>query len=171
MVRTVARVLIIADGFHDAEIKIPKIALERSGHAVKIAGKTRSKILSLDGTEFLPDFAVYEVNPDYFDAVIVVGMNSGELTDNSNLVYLLRKVALKGKIVAGITKGPLVLAAAGILTGKRATVYPEKEAVRELRESNARYEEEHVVRDGNILTADDHESSEELIREIIKILG
>lgn len=164
------RILIIANGFHDEEVKTPKTILERSGHTVKLAGTTRSKIMSLNGTEFLPDFAIYEVNPDYFDVVIIAGKGAGELSKNRNLIYTLRKMALKEKIICGVTAGPLVLAAAGLLTGKSATVYPEREAIKELKESNAKYERRHVVQDGNIITADDPESSEELTREIIKFL-
>lgn len=161
--------MIIAHGFHDDEINIPKSLLERSGHTVKLAGMTRSKIISRDGTGFLPDFAIHEVNPDYFNVVLIVGRGARELGGNSILLQTLRNMALKGKTICGVTTGPLVLAAAGLLTGKRATASPE--AVRLLKDYNARYEDRHVVRDENILTADDPESSEELVREIIKIIG
>ena len=164
-----SKILIIAHGFHDGEINVPKTLFEHSGHTVKIAGMTRSKIVSRDGTEFLPDFAIHEVNPDYFNVVIVVGKGARELSGNMNLVHTLRKMALKGKIVCGVTTGPLVLAAAGLLTGKRATVSPE--AVKLLKDYNTKYEDRRVVRDENILTADDPESSEELVRDILKIIG
>ncbi len=165
------RILITGSGFGSDEINLPKRILEWSGHAVKIAAPSRSKITSTDGSEFAPDLAFYEINPDYFDAIIVVGKDAEGMSTDRNLTGLLRKMALKGKVVGGITMGPLALAAAGLLTGKRATVFPEKNAIRELKESNAKYEQRHVVCDGNVITGDDPESAEELVREIIKILG
>jgi len=167
----VPRILITGSGFGSDEIDLPKKILERSGHVVKIAAPSRSKITSADGSEFIPDLAFYEINPDYFGAIIIIGRDAGGMSTDRNLIALLRKMALKGKVISGITAGPLVLAAAGLLTGKRATVFPERDAIRELKESNARYEQRHVVCDGNIITGDDPESSEELVREIIKILG
>jgi len=167
------RALIIVNqrGFHSDEINVPRKMLECAGHSVKIASTLRSNAVSSDGSSFSPDFAVYEVNPDYFDAVIVVGEGAEELARKRDVVSVVRRVALRDKIVSGITMGPLVLAAAGVLGGKRATISPRERAVKGLRECNAIRDANHVVRDGNVITGDDHESSEELTREIIKIIS
>lgn len=166
-----ALIVVNQNGFHSEEVNTPKKILERSGHSVKIAGILRSNAVSSDGSSFSPDFAVYEVNPDYFDAVIVVGEGAAELARKRDVVSLARAMAMKDKVVAGTTNGPLVLAAAGILGGRRATVQAGERSIRGLSECNAKYESRHVVVDGKIVTADDPESSEELAKEIIKILG
>lgn len=173
MVEDLARALIVVNqkGFHSDEVSIPKRMLESSGHSVKIASTLRSNAVSSDAVSFSPDFAVYEVNPDYFEAVIVVGEGADELARKRDVVSLIRNMALKDKIVAGITMGPLVLAAAGVLSGRRATVQPGERAVKGLKECNARHDPAHVVVEGNILTGDDPESTEDLIKEMIKILG
>ena len=168
-----AKVLLIVNksGFHSEEIDSLKTAFRYAKHSVKIAAITRTKIVSSDDSEFLPDIAIYEANPNYFDVVVVLGQDTKELAKNRSTLSLIRNVALKEKIVGGITMGSLVLAAAGILGGRRATICPERDAIRELREANARYESRHVVRDGNIITADDPESAEEFLKEIIKMIG
>ena len=173
MVEDLVRALIIVNqrGFHSDEVTVPKKMLEYSGHTVKIASTLRSNAVSSDGSSFSPDFAVYEVNPDYFDAVIVVGESADELARKRDVVSVVRKVALRDKIVGGITMGPLVLAAAGVLGGKKATIFPRERAVKGLKECNAVRDSNHVVRDGNVITGDDHESSEEFTKEIIKILS
>ncbi len=168
-----AKVVIVVNqnGFHSDEINLLQNELRRVGHSLKIASLTRSRLTSSDGKEFMPDLAIYEVNPNYFDALVVAGEGAKELSANRNVISLVRNMMLKGKVVGGITDGPLVLAGAGILGGRRATVYPDKNSIKELTECNARYEEKHVVCDGNILTADDPESSGEFVKEIIKMLG
>ncbi|NYZ76749.1 DJ-1/PfpI family protein [Candidatus Micrarchaeota archaeon] len=168
-----AKALIILNqrGFHEDEVNVPKKAMERLGHSVKLASITRNSAFSRNGTEFRPDFALYELDAAYFDVVLVVGEGTRELASKKEAILFVRNAALRGKIIGGLTGGPLVLAAAGVLGGKRATVLPDKDCIRELCQCNARYSAEHVVSDGNVVTADDPESSEEFIREIIKILG
>lgn len=168
-----ARVLIITNqqGFNSDEVSIPKKMLERSGHVVKTASITRSNAVSSDGSSFSPDFAIYEVNPDYFEAVIVVGEGADELARKRDVVSVVRRIALRDRVVGGITMGPLVLAAAGVLGGRRATVYRTQRALNGLKECNARPSGDRVVCDGNTVTAQDHESAEEFAKEIIKMLS
>ncbi|GEM_PF-1781682 len=166
------RALIISNhkGVTDKEIIIIRKTLERAGHTVKLASLTRNSILTKEGTEFKPDFAIFEVNPDFFNAVFVVGEGAAELVGRRNILSIVRAIALRGKICGGITNGPLVLGAAGILGGKKATVYPKREAIKELIQDNAKYSNEHVVSDGNIVTADDPESVEDFVKEICLVL-
>jgi protease I len=152
-----ARVLMIVaqDGFRDEELLVPKEVLEREGHSVKVASKTRMKARGSRGASVMPDMAFYEINPDFFDCLIVVGgPGSPALADEPEVRRLLMGAMSKGKVIGGICLGPLSLAASNVLLGRRATIYPDKGAIRRLRECAAEYVREPVVVDGKVVTAD-----------------
>jgi protease I len=62
------------------------------------------------------------------------------------------------------------LAKAGILKGKRVTVYPADFALAEIRRANATYVDEPVVVDGNLITAVGPEAAKEFGEQIVKML-
>ncbi len=152
-----AKVLMIVAqaGFRDEELLVPREILERAGHTVKIASLTRSRATGTKGAEVQPDMAIYEANAEFFDCIAVVGgPGSAALAERKDVVGLLAKANGKGKVVAAICLGPLSLARAGVLGGKNATVFPDRQAIQALRNCGATYLAKPVVRDGNVITAD-----------------
>jgi len=157
-----AKILMIVaqSGFRDEELTIPREVLERSGHDVKVASLTRAKAQGSRGLSITPDMAVYEANPEFFEAVVVVGgPGSPSLAENEDVIKLLVSANQKGKLIGGICLGPMALAKAGVLTGKNATVFPDRKAISLLRETAANYRPEPVVEDGSIVTADGPQSA------------
>ncbi|MDD3574201.1 MAG: DJ-1/PfpI family protein, partial [Methanospirillum sp.] len=59
----------------------------------------------------------------------------------------------KGKIVSAICLSSVVLAKAGVLKGKLATVWNDDAAIELLREGGATYKPEPIVTDGKVITA------------------
>ncbi|HID73356.1 TPA: DJ-1/PfpI family protein [Candidatus Micrarchaeota archaeon] len=168
-----AKVLMIIaqEGFRDEEYQIPRETIEKAGHSVKVASITRSKATGKFGAVVQPDLAVHEANPEYFDAIVVVGGPGAKaLADNAEVINLLEKANLKGKKICAICVAPMILAKAGVLSGKNATVFPDREAVAELRAGGALYREQNVVTDGNVVTAKGPEAAEEFGREVVKLL-
>ncbi len=163
-----ARILmVLADGFLSAELKL-KTLLERKGHNVRIAAKQRIPIRSKDGETAMPDLALYEINPDYFDFVIVGGEDMKSVI-TPGLIAAIRKCATK-RGVAGTGSGPVALAFAGILNGKNATVAKNDKSIKFLVDSGARYVDGEIVVDGNIMTAAYPEMTEEIFGKITKLL-
>ena len=120
-----AKVLIIIaqEGFRDEELFVPKEIIEKAGHIVKVASLNRAKATGSMGGVVLPDMAVYEANPEYFDAFIIAGgPGSPTLAKSKEVVELVGAAFKKGKLVAAICLGPMTLAAAGVLSKKNATV-------------------------------------------------
>lgn len=159
-----AKVLMIVaqEGFRDEELLVPKEILDREGHTVKVASLTRSKASGSKGAVVLPDMAVYEANPTYFDAIVIVGgPGSPVLAKTKEVVDLVEKAYKAGKIVAAICLGPMTLAAAGVLSDKRATVYPSKDGIGAVRDGGAKYASEPVIVDGSVITADSPQSAGE----------
>ncbi len=147
--------IIAQSGFRDEELLVPKEVLERSGHQVKVASITRGKASGMKGAVVTPDMAVYEANPDFFDAFVVVGgVGAPTLADSEDVKKLLIGASGKGKLIGAICLGPMALAKAGVLAGKKATVFPDRGAISLLRETASQYVAEAVVTDGRIITAD-----------------
>jgi len=168
-----AKILMVVaqTGFRDEELVVPKEVLETSGHTVKIASMTRAKATGSKGMTVQPDLAVYEANPDFFDAVIIVGGPGAQaLADQSDVLELVRQANKKDKIVGAICIGPLALANAGVLSEREATIFPDRQAIHVLRGSGAIYRTKPVVRDGNIITADGPQSAGEFGKMIVDVL-
>jgi protease I len=95
--------------------------------------------------------------------VVVGGMGSPDhLWNNEALLKLLAETAKQGKVVAGICLSGAVLANAGVLQGKQATVWACPESLQALEQGKAQYcEGQHVVIDDNTITADGPEAATE----------
>ncbi len=168
-----AKVLMIIaqSGFRDEELLVPKEVLERAGHHVLVASLTRQKASGSRGALVQPDLAVYEANPDFFDCVVVVGgPGSPALAESDDVKELLLGASARGKVIGGICLGPMALARAGVLAGKRATVYPDRKAIAVLKESAAQYRAEAVVTDGKVVTADGPSSATAFGNTLAEIL-
>ena len=163
--------IIAQTGFRDEELLVPKEILETAGHSVKIASITRAKAKGSKGLTLDPHMAAYEANPDFFDVIIIVGgPGSPTLAENQDVLRLVRHAAEKDIILGAICLGPMTLASAGVLAGKEATVFPDREAIRLLRDSGAAYRAKPVVRDGNIITADGPHSAGEFGKAVVDAL-
>lgn len=86
------------------------------------------------------------------DAALIFALEKAEL--NPDLVRGLRHQAQNGALLAAICAGPLLLAASGLLTGRRyvhGLPHPEPEPVAEF--FDGQFVAQAVVRDGNLITA------------------
>jgi protease I len=113
-----------------------------------------------------------EVNAKDYDAIVIVGgIGSKEyLWDNTDLQELVKEFYNDGKVVSAICLSPVVLARAGVLKDKEATVYAAKEAIKELEKHGAIYVDEGVVVDGNVVTAKNPNHAKNFGLQIVKLL-
>lgn len=164
--------VIAPQGFRDEELFVPKEMLEHAGHSVKIASLTRSRATGSRGASVQPDMAIYEANADFFDSIIVVGgPGCPVLAENEDMARLIGRANSRKKVVGAICMGPLVLARAGVLNGKNATIFPDHGLIRAMKECGALYSLHHVVSDGNIITADGPDSAAVFAKTIVEMLG
>jgi len=77
------------------------------------------------------------------------GAGASNLCKHKGVNEQIKQFASNGKWVAAICAAPMVLAGAGILSGRAATIYPGME--KELKD--AKVTDSPVVRDGNIITS------------------
>ena len=165
--------IISPENFRDEELTVPLDKLEDAGVSVTVAGPTPGEYKGMLGMSLTPDVLVADADASEYDAVIVVG-GSGtpqHLWNNEEVLNLLHEADEQGKVVAGICLAGAVLANAGVLDGKDATVFPSPEAVEALEQGGANYRKLEVVVDGRTVTAEGPEHALEFANEIIKALG
>ena len=123
------------------------------------------------GAKVTPDMAVHEASPDYFDAVIIVGgSGSPVLAQNADVLKLVQMAESKGKVVGAICLGPMTLAKAGVLSGKKATVFKTPDSVQALKDGGASYTGEDVTVDGKLVTASGPHAANEFAKRLIALL-
>jgi len=163
------KVAILAeDLYEDLELWYPYYRLKEEGADVQIIGSGRSKTFtSKHGYPVTADASAEAAKGGGFDAVIIPGGYSPDLMRRSPaMVALVREAASKGKVVAAICHGGWMLCSAGVVRGKRATCFF---AIKDdLVNAGAKYVDEEVVVDGNIITSRTPADLPAFSREIIK---
>ncbi len=148
----VKALVLLAPGFEEVEAMTVVDLLRRGGVEVVTAGLEKP-VEGSHGVKVLPDRRLEEISIGDFDAVICPGGYPGyeNLRKNRKVLELVREAAERGLIVAAICGAPSVLSDAGVLRGKRGTIYPGMEA--ELRKGGGRPLKKLVVVDGKIITS------------------
>ncbi|HCI52086.1 MAG TPA: DJ-1 family protein [Gallionella sp.] len=100
--------------------------MRRAGIPVTLAGLTSGALAGSRGISLLPDTTLDAVLHDHFDLIVLPGGQPGtrHLMADARVLQLIKQMASQDKFVAAICAAPMVLAAAGLLDGKRATCYP-----------------------------------------------
>jgi protease I len=141
--------------FRDEELFEPMAVFKSNGLEVDVVSTTKGECVGMLGNKITVEKTIYDINADEYDAIVIVGgMGSKEyLWNNERLIELVKEFYNQNKVVSAICLSPVVLAKAGVLNGKKATVYPAPEAIEELKKAGAIYEDKGVVIDGNVVTA------------------
>lgn len=156
----------LADGFEEIEALTIIDILRRAGIEVVTASLQSSMVESARGVRILADAKLDDINPNDFDAIALPGGPGHENLLKSQLVLnLIKEMNSKGKIIAAICASPLVLAKAGILNDKRATIYPG------LEKNIPRPRSDAVVIDGNVITSQAPGTAMEFALKIVELLA
>jgi protease I len=145
--------VLITDGFHDEETEYPIDYFTNLGATVTVIGPQTGEVEAYNSNATVTvEKSIDEVAIDDFDALIIPGGHSpGNLVNHDNVVAFARDFFLTGKPVAAICHGPLVLIAADVVDGYRATAY--HSVSDELEEAGADYTNQEVVVDRNLITS------------------
>lgn len=146
-------VILVAPGFEEIELTTTFDVLVRCDVEVMLAGLKKGEIQGSRGLKIKVDKTLRDVKIEETDALILPGGNPGylNLRKEEKVKELVKKANEFGRIVAAICGAPTVLADAGVLAGKKCTVYPGLEG--ELEKMGGKISKDAVVRDGNIITS------------------
>ncbi|MGY0287228.1 MAG: DJ-1/PfpI family protein [Candidatus Methanodesulfokora washburnensis] len=180
------KVLIIAgDGVEAQEIFYPYYRLKEAGYEVDVAAPSKKDILFTVVHDFEPGWETYsekpgyrfpwvskafkDVKPEEYEGLVIPGGRAPEfIRTYPELEKLVKHFFEKNKPVAAICHGPLVLAAYGLLKGRKATSYI---AVKpDVETAGAKYVDAEVVVDGNLVTSRAWPDLPAFMREFLKLL-
>ncbi|MQL80761.1 hypothetical protein Taro_013215 [Colocasia esculenta] len=186
--RGLAVLFLCGDFVDDYEMNVPFRALGALGCRVEAACPGKEKGQTCAAAVFDPERAAQvcsekrghnvvvtaswgEVRAEDYDAVVVPGGRSPELlVGNPQVVSLVSEAVEKGKVVAAIGHGQLVLAAAGLLKGKKcAGGHGMKVAARLA--GGVVVESAGPVADGKLLTASGWPALAQFISDLVGLLG
>ncbi len=146
-----AAVLLI-DGFEETEAVTIIDVLRRAEINVDVLGVEGKRVVGSHHIAVEADALLADHAGDRYQLVVLPGGMPGaaRLRDHDGVQAFVKAHHAAGRMVAAICAGPIALAKAGVLQGKRATCYPGFEGQltgATVQKSTA------VVRDGNVVTS------------------
>ena len=158
-------------GFRDEEYLEPKAILESAGIQITTVSTKKGEALGKLGAKIQTDCLISDVNTADYDALTLVG-GPGALSefDNPAVHAIFTKAQSEGKIIGAICISPMVLAHAGLLKGKKATVWTDGSNLEDFKNCGAEYTAAAVERDGRIITANGPAAAKEYANALIDAL-
>lgn len=144
--------LILTDTFEEVEAITQVDFLRRATILIDMISITGSlKVTSNRGITVLADDLIENVNLDDYSGIIIPGglPAAFNIRDDKRVLDIIRKFDSEKKLIAAICAGPSVLAKAGILSKKNATIFPGME--KELLDAN--FVDDAICVVDNIITA------------------
>jgi len=165
--------IIAPERFRDEELFVTKEVLEIAGHATVIACIKKGICSGSRGGFATSTLTLDEVQTEDFDAVVFVGGGGSKMYFANNECFRIAiEMFLDGKTVAAICLAPVILANAGILKGKNATVAGTESKT--IESKGAKYAGPGVTVDGNVVTGNGPKCSKmfgQMINELLKRPG
>jgi protease I len=163
--------MLVGDFVEDYEVMVPFQALQAVGHAVhavcpgKKAGETvRTAIHDFEGDQtysekrghnFTLNAGFDDVKAEAYDALVIPGGRAPEyIRLNPAVIAIVQHFAGAGKPIAAVCHGAQVLAAAGVLKGKKCSCYPAVGP--DVQQAGGQYVDiavDKAFREGNLVTA------------------
>jgi len=179
----------VGDFVEDYEVMVPFQALLMVGHGVhavcpgKQAGdKVRTAVHDFEGDQtytekpghaFTLNFAFDAVKEAGYDALVIPGGRAPEyIRLNARVLEIVRHFAKAGKPIASICHGAQLLAAAGVVEGRRCSCYPAVGP--DVTRAGGTYVEvpvDQAVTDGNLVTAPAWPAHPAWLSQFLKLLG
>jgi protease I len=168
-----ALLIVAQEGYQDHEYGETKKVLEEGGVEVITASKEVGPCQGSFGSSTEATVALAEVNVDDYDAIVFIGGSGASVYQHDVQAHLTAQEAInRNKILAAICISPTTLAYAGVLEGKKATVWDDGQRTQAkiLEDNGATYLAEDVVVDGNIITANGPPAAEKFGQAILEKL-
>jgi protease I len=166
------KVAILAETlYQDLELWYPLLRLQEEGATVMVVGSgTAQTYTGKFGYPVVVDKNADQVQAAEVDAVIIPGGYAPDhLRRYPAVVKLVREACEQGKIVAAICHGGWLLASAKVLPGRTVTAFF---AIKDdLEHAGARFVDEEVCIDGNLITSRKPEDLPAFLRAIIAALA
>ena len=166
--------IIASKNFRDEEYFIPFEIFQKEGAKITTASSVEGEIVGVEGGEARSTLILKEVEIKKFDAVVFVGGNGArEFFDDNNAHKIAQEMVSAHKTLGAICIAPVILAKAGVLNGKNATVWSSianKSGEEELKKAGCLVSEKRIEKDGKIITADGPSVAKEFAETVIRTI-
>lgn len=163
-------IILIENGYEDAEAVYPFYRMQEAGHCVTVVGPKAGVYTSKHGYPLEARAGAGEVRAGDFGALIIPG---GQAPDrmrlNGRMVGLVKEAAQGGLIVGAICHGAQVLIEADLLRGRKATCYISVKT--DIVNAGAVYLNEPVVVDGKLVTSRHPGDLPSFCKAILALMG
>ncbi|MFN8488929.1 MAG: DJ-1/PfpI family protein [Caldilineaceae bacterium] len=161
--------IIAPERFRDEELFVTKAELEEAGHETVIVSSVKGLCPGSRGGFATAILTLAEVQTEDYDAVVFVGGGGAKhYFANEEALRIAKEMDKDRKVVAAICLAPVILANAGILKGKEATVAGTE--AKTLERQGARYTGPGVTVDGNLVTGNAPKQSKLFGQKINELL-
>lgn len=149
--------MLASDGVDRRELIAPREALEAQGAHVELIAPRRGEIHTVEHLEETGTAAVdrplVDASAERYDALVLPGgvANPDHLRLDRDAIGFVGDFVRSGKLVAAICHAPWLLIEAGAVQGRTLTSWPSLRT--DLRNAGAKWVDEEVHVDGNILTS------------------
>ena len=165
--------VVAPERFRDEELFVTQEELKRGGHTTSIASTRRGKCQGSRGGTVKATVALSQAQGKDYDAIVFVGGGGSRvLFADEDVLRLAREADEQGRVVAAICLAPVILANAGVLKGKKATVAGTQ--AKAIEAKGAHYTGPGVTVDGNVVTGNAPKASRlfgQAIDELLKSQG
>jgi 4-methyl-5(b-hydroxyethyl)-thiazole monophosphate biosynthesis len=160
----------LAQGCEELEAVTVIDLLRRAGIEVTTAGLDEGPVTARRGTVIVPDTSLEDALQRQYDMIVLPGGIPGadHLEHDPRIRERVRQMAEEGRYTAAICAAPKVLAASGVLEGKRATSFPG--ILESLEQATVEIRREPVVVDGTVVTSRGPGTAMDFALELITIL-
>lgn len=155
--------------FRDEELFVTKDELEKAGFHTIIASTKKGRCPGSRGGFAIAELALSDINVEEYEAVVFVGGGGSKLLfNNSDAIRIAKEMNEQGKIIGAICLAPVILANAGVLKGKKATVAGTE--AKAIETQGAKYTGPVVMVDRNIVTGNAPKSSSLFGQKLVEII-
>lgn len=161
--------LLLAPGFEEVEAVTLADFLRRAGVEVRLVGIGGRLIEGSHNLRLQADLTIEELSEEPEGVIVPGGMpGAANLAASQQALALIRRAHERGRLVAAICAAPaVVLEPAGVLAGRRATCFPGFED----RMQSARFSQNRVVVDGNVVTSRGPGTAAEFSVKLIELIA
>ena len=162
--------VLVEDLYQVLEVWYPIFRLQEEGIVVQTIGTGKKDTYqSKEGYPIKVDLSIEQAKVEEFDGVIIPGGYAPDILRRyEKVVNFVKRLYIDGRVVAAICHGGWLLVSAGILKGHKATCFF---AIKDdLIAASAKYIDQEVVVDNNLITSRKPEDLPRFMQEIIKMV-
>jgi protease I len=160
--------ILAPQGYQDHEFQKPYDEFKKENYEITIASKNTQLAQGILGGTTKIDKDLKDIIVEEYDAIVFIGGPGAKIFLEDQITHkIIQTAKQEKKLLAGICMAPAILANAGVLLHKKATIYPK---LLHLLDNKAIHTGKDVEIDENIITANGPNSAQAFGETIVREL-